>query len=288
MSQRELLGVPLGEKHDPLNPVVQAFRNKGVTVHPVTVGKLRRGGTNGAWIADGIACNFVSEQNDASIKYALIDKVVAAGKKVRVRKTTKGEKHRFYSNGYVTAMADDIGFDDQETRRLLRALRSDIAHTEQDGLVPEFTSWFTSRAEEFFHDSLRRGNHLRGDSPKMLSPIEEQWRDKPTVRSFYRLLHTNLVDLKKGHHHIRAFSIWTPYEPEVIEAFYKQLRIQDIKLTSLDHLVLSTVRNNAAETRVAEGITERLGIEWDAGLVVVHRNALAHGNVNNPFIVGDR
>lgn len=134
----EFEGVELGNAGEPIQPVLTAFRQRGVVISAGTASSLKRVWNNGEQhngneVRDRLLCATKLGSNDATLKDQYYLPIAEAGVRLRVRQEQISA--RWSSRPFTELIAADLNLHPNIIRLSIRAMRTDLTYTAVDELL---------------------------------------------------------------------------------------------------------------------------------------------------------
>lgn len=264
------LELPVGEKGSPVKPIVEAFKAKGVSIPEQTISNLRGNWQSGEVTINRIKCAEKLTQDDASLKNNLYLEI--AKKALELRTPQKRYTHRFDTNYYMEDIAEQLGQDQHDVAKLIRAMRADLVSTDPDNpnLDQGLVTLFLGLAQRYIRD-------YTSPYPSSASPpikaLDQDWNHR-TIKDYYRVL-----SQRGSQHGVRAITTWIPYEMEAMARFYEGQIASGNHLTPFDRKILGVILDkNESDRDLAAQIRVETGVNVAHNVIESHRNCLVYGS----------
>lgn len=249
----------IGKKGDPLAPVVQAFRERGIPVSPDAITQLRGETTSGAEIRRAAEAAEIVRLGRVPNKDAFFAQYGASG----IEKRTEDRPITSAPSGLRMKLASELGVPGDILGDLVRALRIDLFYTPVDQLGASFRTNFRQAVEAYLRNLKRSGKEQE------VAEIKQEWKRAGTAKNFYRsLLHQPRV----------IVAAWTPYEIMPIWALATNRLRHHSPLTPFDTMVLMGIDGDRSDRAIVTKIKADIGITVPRQLIDGYR-ALLMGRV---------
>lgn len=250
----------VGNMGEPREPRLNEIHARGVSISAGMLSQIRFGDLS-AVMDSRFASDETMDADNALLKDGCYLNIAVAGAKKAQGRYQQTFPHRLLSDGFTKDLASFLSMDAQVLRRRLRAMRIDMVMAQDTEKDEVFTNTFVNTVRTFLNDFTSKGIIY-----KPVQQIKDQWT-KPSVSLFYHLLYQG-----GG----RSLGTWTPYEMEVLVAFYKGRCNANNPLTPFDKYVLEASKKGHLPGAV-DYLRDEMGIEVDRKVLEIHRNTLVYG-----------
>lgn len=264
--------ISLGEKGSSRKITIEAFEASGVHVPKQTISNLRGGWQSGEVTKNRVLCAERLAQDDASLKNGLY--LAIANNAIDLRRPQARYTHRFDTNNYMAALAQQLQRDQHDIARLIRAMRADLVSTNPDSLNQDqdLVTKFLGLAARYIRD-------YSGPYPSSAHPpikaLDQNW-NHTTIRDYYKVLSSRGV---------RAVTTWVPYEMEAMAQFYTIQVSGGNHLTPFDREALGVILDRGkTDIALAAQIRSTSGVNVGGNVVEAHRNCLVYGSPESVLI----
>lgn len=261
-------GIDLGDLGAPLAPVVEQFLQRGIVLHPDSVGHMRYGDKSGQAALRMVEAADLLEGGNAELKYAFYGMVLEGLEQVREKQVGVGHQHRWLSEGYTEAAAEVLGIASvQVLRRGIRLMRLDMVvesvfvPSAREAVLPAFRV----AAGNFLRDYADPTVNFPSQISSRAAQIAGEW-DDGSMEKFYALLHQGSR---------RSIGAWLPYEIEALGVYYAWQQDRGGPLTAVDGFSLKRlVRDGRAVSKLVRQLARVSQVKPDAGVTALHRSLL--------------
>ncbi len=276
---REFLGVSLGDKRTPREPVIQqVYDQSGVWLNPDHVTHLRMG-KSGARKIERAAFKVISESQKSPKKDQFYKGILDQASLLSEDPTVDVD----LGIGFVETLAEELKpprFSTttyaQHLRRITRAMRAELVYSDRKGEVPQgLQQAFRYTAADYFKDF----RDPKKTYAHQVGYIARNW--DWSIEDFYRLLYENNEQTGKKMSGL-VIGSWTVREANMLEKFYAHRLNTGSPLSPVDQVYKDSYYQEGLEV-VAGRIGRPTGIPFDLNTANEHLKALFFGEVFNPY-----
>lgn len=269
-----LVGVDIGEKFDPLKGVLATLAEKGAEINPRTLSRIRGGFTSGDKTATKLLLGEVLRGESAGLKDQLFLSIAQTGVELR-KPQTPYHPERYLSDGFTTAISENLKLRDQDVRSCLRSMRAELVLDSLEKPNSSLRLLFVETAENYL-DAYMNPPSTRGADFK--KEVYETW-DRNSIKDYYQMMYK----VRRS----RLIGSWTPFEVEVQALFYSQ-RVESGQPSTLDRMIGDEYSPFSPNPELVDSVRERSATDFNEDALVAHVNALIFGLPTNPFLSAPR